>query len=69
MKLKEYYIVKQVHIFQNLIFLMTAHFKNLRKPHLPYPHVFPTTLQLNKVEYSFSNHFILLYTLYLSKEE
>ena len=48
-------------------FLLTAHFKNLRKPHLLYPHIFPTTLQLSTVEYSFSNHFTLLSLVYIQR--
>ena len=50
-------------------FLLTARFKNLRKPHLPYPNIFPTTLQLSlsTVEYSFSNHFTLLSLIYIQR--
>ena len=61
--------LKELYKFSTFDFLLTAHFKNLRKPHLPYPHIYPTTLQLSTLEYSFSSHFTLLSPLQLSEEE
>ena len=52
--------LKELYKFLKFDFLLTAHFKNLRKLHIPYPHIFPITLQLSTLECSFPNHFTLL---------
>ena len=73
MELKEFYILKQAclcqlsqHTFQK-IFCWLLILRIWENATSYTPQIFPTTLQLSTVEYSFSNHFTLLSLAYIQR--